>query len=157
MWDPPRPGIETVSPALAGGFLTTGTPGKSLLLPFKKSWELDSVLRFYIDSLCWPSNNPIRIQCCCSVMSDSLWPHGQLHARLPCLSPTPGACPNSCPLRWWCLSTVSSSVIPFSSCLQSFPASGSFPMSQFLHQVAKGLEFQPQHQSFQWIFRTDFL
>ena len=55
--------------------------------------------------------------------------HGQ-HARLPCPSPTPGACSNSCPLSWWCYSIISSSVIPF-SCLQSLPASGSFPMSQF--------------------------
>ena len=66
-----------------------------------------------------------------SVMSDSLWPHGLQHARLPCLSPTPGACSNSCPLSWSCHPTILSSVIPFSSCLQSFPASESFPMSQF--------------------------
>ena len=66
-----------------------------------------------------------------SVLSDSLWPHGFQHARLSCLSPTPGAYSNSCPLRWWCHPTISSSVIPFSSHLQSFPVSGSFPMSQF--------------------------
>ena len=65
----------------------------------------------------------------CSVVSDSLWLHGLQHARLPCPSPSPGACSNSCPLSWWCLPTISSSVVPFSSCLQSFPASGSFPMS----------------------------
>ena len=64
-------------------------------------------------------------------MSDSLQPHGLQHARLPCLSPTPGACSNSCPMSQWYHLTISSSVIPFSSCLQSFPASGSFPMSQF--------------------------
>ena len=58
-------------------------------------------------------------------MSNSLQPHGLQHARLPCSSPTPGACPSSCPLSWWCHPTISSSVIPFSSCLQSFPASGS--------------------------------
>ena len=52
------------------------------------------------------------------------------HARLPCTSPSPGACSNSCPLSQWCHPTISSSVVPFSSCLQSFPASGSFPMSQ---------------------------
>ena len=67
----------------------------------------------------------------CSIMSDSLWLHGLQHTRLACLSLTPGACSNSCPLSQWCHSTISSSVIPFSSCLQSFPASGSFPMSQF--------------------------
>ena len=65
-----------------------------------------------------------------SVMSNSLWPHGLQHARLPCPSPFPGVCSNSCPLNQWCHPTISSSVIPFSSCLQSFPASGSFPMSQ---------------------------
>ena len=64
-------------------------------------------------------------------MSDSLWPHGLQRARLPCPSPTPGACPNSCPLSQWCHPTISSSIIAFSPCLQSFPASGSFPMSQF--------------------------
>ena len=64
-------------------------------------------------------------------MSDSLRPHGLQHARLPCPSPTPRACSNSCPSSWWCHPTISSSVVPFSSCLQSFPASGSFPMSQF--------------------------
>ena len=66
-----------------------------------------------------------------SVMSNSLWPHGLQHARIPCPSPTPGTYSNSCPLRWWCHPTISSSVIPFSSCLPSFPASGSFPKNQF--------------------------
>ena len=65
-----------------------------------------------------------------SVMSDSLWLHGLQHARPPCPSPTPRAYLNSCPLSWWCHPTVSSFVVPFSSHLQSFPASGSFPMSQ---------------------------
>ena len=73
-------------------------------------------------------------------MSDSLWPHGLQHARLPCPS-TPRACSNSCPLSPWCHPTVSSSVIPFSSCLQSLPASGSFPMSQFLASVVKDWSF----------------
>ena len=66
-----------------------------------------------------------------SVVSDSLWPHElQQHARLPCPSPAPGVHPNPCPLSQWCHPTISSSVIPFFSCPQSFPASGSFPMSQ---------------------------
>ena len=65
-------------------------------------------------------------------MSNSLRPHALLHARPPCPSPTPGACSNSCPSSRWCHPTISSSAVPFSSCLQSFPASGSFPMSQFL-------------------------
>ena len=66
-----------------------------------------------------------------SVVSDSLRPHGLQHARLPCASPTPGACSNSCPSSQWCHPTISSSVVTFFSCLQSFPASGSFPVSQF--------------------------
>ena len=67
----------------------------------------------------------------CSVMFDSLRPYGLQHARLPCPSPTPGACSNSCPLSQWCHPTISSSVTLFSSRLQSFPASGSFPLNQF--------------------------
>ena len=71
-----------------------------------------------------------QYQFSCSVMSDSLRLHGLQHARLPCPSPSPGACSNPCPLSRWCHPTVSSSVAPFSSCPQSLPASGSFPMSQ---------------------------
>jgi len=89
-----------------------------------------------------------------SVMSDSLRPHVLQQARPPCPSPTPRVYSNSCPLSRWCHPTISSSVVPF-SCLQSFPASGSFPWVSSLYQAAKVLEFQPQ--SFQWIFRADFL
>ena len=67
-----------------------------------------------------------------SVVSDSLWPHGLQHARPPCPSPTPGVYSNSCALKQWCHPTISSSVGPVSSCHQSFPASGSFQMSQLL-------------------------
>ena len=67
----------------------------------------------------------------CSVMFDSLRPHGPQHARPPCPSPAPGVDSNSCPLSRWCHPTISSSVIPFSSRLQSFPVSASFPISQF--------------------------
>ena len=66
-----------------------------------------------------------------SLVSDSLWPHGLEHARLPCPSLTPGACSNSFLSNQWCHPTISSSVVPFSSCFQSFPASGSFLMNQF--------------------------
>ena len=66
-----------------------------------------------------------------SVMSNSLQPHGLQHARLPYPSPTPRACPNSCRSGWWCHPTISFSVVPFSSCFQSFPASGCFLRSQF--------------------------
>ena len=67
----------------------------------------------------------------CSDVSNSLQSHGLQHARPPCPSPSPGTCSSSCPSSRWCHPTISSSVVPFSSCLQSFPASGSFPMSQF--------------------------
>ena len=70
------------------------------------------------------------VQFSCSDMSDSLWPRGLQHARPPCPSPTPGVYSNSCPLSWWCHPIISSSVVPSSSCPQSFPASGSFQMSQ---------------------------
>ena len=64
-------------------------------------------------------------------MSDSLWPHGVKHTRLPCSSLSPEVCSNSCPLSWWCHPTISTSIAPFSSCPQSFPASGFFPWNQF--------------------------
>ena len=66
----------------------------------------------------------------CSVTSESLQPHGLQHARLPCPSPSPGVCSNSCPLSWWCHPTISSSVALFFSCPQSYLASGPFPMNQ---------------------------
>ena len=91
--------------------------------------------------LLWPWDSPgkknsLNFPCLsvsqfnCSVVSDSLQPHGLQHARLPCPSPTPRGCSNSSPWSRWCHPTISSSVISFSSCLQSFSASGSFQMSQ---------------------------
>ena len=84
----------------------------------------------------WSASARKRIVCplsfSCSVMSDSLWPHGLQHTRLPHPSPSLRACSNSCPLSQWCYPTVSSSVVPFSSCFKSFPASGSFLMSQLV-------------------------
>ena len=74
-----------------------------------------------------------------SVMSDSLWPHKPQHARPPCLSPTLRVHPNSCPLSRWCHPAISSSVIPFSSCPQFFPASGSFQMSQLFISGAQSI------------------
>ena len=79
----------------------------------------------------WFSVFPLSVQFSCSVVSDSLQSHGLKNTRFPCPSPTPIAYTNSCPLSRWCHPTISSSVIPFSSHLQSFPASGSFPMNQF--------------------------
>ena len=71
------------------------------------------------------------VQFSCLVVSDPLQPHGLQYARPPCPSPTPGVDSNSCPLSWWCHPTISPFVVPFSSHLQFFPASGSFQMSQF--------------------------
>jgi len=96
-------------------------------------WEKELSWSLYqetnqLSSLCyWISS----VQSSCSVVSDFLRPHGLQHARPPCPSPTPGACSNSCPSRQWCHPTISPPVVPFSSCLQSFPASGSFLRSQF--------------------------
>ena len=89
-------------------------------------------------------------------MSDSLQPHGLQHARPPYSSPTPGACSNSRPLSRWCHSTISSSVAPFASCPQFF-SDGLLQWVCPSQQVANVLELQLQHQSFQWIFRVDFL
>ena len=94
---------------------------------------------------------------CCSIAQ--LCPTLRLHGLQPAMLPSPSACPrvcsNSCPLSRWYHPTISSSVVPFFSCLHSFPASGSFHWIGSLHQVAKVLELQ--HQSFQWVFRIDFL
>ena len=77
----------------------------------------------------WPSVSSVQLSL--SVMPNSLQPHGLQHTRSPCPSPTPGVYSNSFPLSRWCHPTISSFVVPFSSCLKSFPASESFPMSQF--------------------------
>ena len=83
-----------------------------------------------MDYLGWPSIVISSVQFSPSVVSDSLRPRESQHARPPCPSPTPGVYSNSCPSSWWCHPTIASSVIPFSSCPQSLPVSGSFPMSQ---------------------------
>ena len=89
------------------------------------------ILSFVSFLLLVPRYSGVPVQFSCLVVSDSLWPYGLQHTRLPCPSPTPGAYSNSCPLSRWCHSTISSSVVPFFSCLQSFPASESFPVSRF--------------------------
>ena len=95
------------------------------ILP-SSAYGFNSVL-FY----CLLFSSSCAVQFSCSVVSVSWWPHVLQHARLPCSSPTPGACSNSCPSSRWCHPTISCSIILFSSCLQFFPASGSFPMSQY--------------------------
>ena len=107
--------------------------------------------------LCWLQSQFVVQVFSPSVIFDSLWPLELQRTRLPCPSPSPRAYSNSCPLSQWCHPTISFSVIPFSSCLQPFPTPGSFLMSRLSHQVAKVLELQLHHQSFQWIFRIDLL
>ena len=94
-------------------------------------WESQACQRIYSHASNWHSNcGGSSVQFSCSVVSDSLWPHESQHARPPCPSPTPGVRSNSCPSSRWCHPAISSSVVPFSSCPQSLPASGTFPMSQ---------------------------
>ena len=85
----------------------------------------------FVKYLLYIYENYMIFPCCCSVTKSCpiLWPHGLQHTRLPCLPLTPGICSNSCPLSRWCHRTISSSVVPLSSCPQSFPASGSFLMT----------------------------
>ena len=89
-------------------------------------------------------------------MSDSLQTHKPQHARPPC-APAHRVHPNPCPLSRWCHPTISSSVVPFSSCLQSFPTSGSFQMSQLFASGSQNIGVSASNQSFQWTPRTDFL
>ena len=93
--------------------------------------------------LSWPKIQFSSVQFSRSVVYDFLWPHEPQHARPPCPSPTPGVHPNPCPLSRWCHPTILTSVIPFSSCPQSLPASGSFQMSQLF-----SIRLQMQNQVF---------
>ena len=133
----------------------------SVLLHFRhwKNMFLDMVL-FHLG--CQEAQNNIlylfkSYLLCHLVVSYSLRLNGLQHARLPSPSPSPRVCSYSCPLSWWCHSAVSSSVIPFSSCLQYFPAWGSFPMSWRFTSGGQSIGVSVQHQFFQWIFRVDFL
>ena len=87
----------------------------------------ESESHWVVSKFLWPCIAPVSVQ---FSSGRSFWSHGLQHARPPCPSPTPRVYSSSCPLSWWCHSTISSSVVPFCSCLQSFPASGSFPMGQ---------------------------
>ena len=90
-------------------------------------------------------------------MSETLRPHGLQHVRLPCPSLPPGVCSGSCPLSWWCHSAISSSVAYFSTCSQSFPASGSFSISWLFALGGQIIGASASAPVFQWIFRVDFL
>ena len=97
------------------------------------------------------------VQFSCSVMTDFLRPHGLQHVRPPCPSPTPGVYSNSCPLSRWCHPTTSSSVVPFSSRLLSFPSSGSFQMGQFFTSGGQSIGVSTSASVLPMNFRTDFL
>ena len=101
-------------------------------------WPFRSLL-FFCLSFYWVVFYYSSVQFSGSVVSDSLWPHGLQHARLPCPSPTPRAYSNSCPLCQWCHPTISSFVAPFSSRLQSFPTSGYLPMSWFFRSGGQSI------------------
>ena len=105
----------------------------------------------------WVMHNMWSVQFSRSVVSDSLRPHGLQHTRPPCPSPTPRTYSNSYPLSQWCQPTISSLLSPSPSAFNLSQHQGLFKWVSSSHQVAKVLEFQLQHQSFQWIFRTDFL
>ena len=127
-------------------------PRAAMPLTFNNPWGISG----WSEALCAPGN--LVGQFSRSVMSDSLRPHGLQHTRLPCPSPTLGAWSNSCPLSQWCLPTISSSVIPFSSHLQSFPAPGSFPMSQFFPTGGQSIGVSKYWSLGSWLFlRTDFM
>ena len=112
---------------------------------------------------CWPETITTllisyqSVQFSRSVVSDSLWPHESQHTRPPCPSPTPGVHPNSCASSRWCHPAVSSFVIPFSSCPNPSQQQNLFQWINSSHEVAKVLEFHPQHQSFQRTSRTGLL
>ena len=130
--DLPDPGIEPVSlrcPAPAGGFFTTST-----------TWEIPI---------------SVSVQFSCSVVSDSLWPHALQHSRPPCPSATPGAYLNSCPSSRWCHLILCHPIVLPPSVFPSMRIFFKWVSSS--HQVAKESGLQLQNQSFQWIFRTDFL
>ena len=137
---------------------------KGWLLLVWREREQDSDLRLYLQNviiyICKSSEFTAypgqihSVQFSHSVVSDSLQPHEPHHTQPPCPSTTPRVYSNSYRLGRWCHPTISS-VVPFSSHLQSFPATESFQMSQFFMSGGQVLELQ--HQSFQWIFRTDFL
>ena len=104
----------------------------SLRISFQKSFHV--IINIIMSNLQFST-----VQFSRSVIFDSLQPHEPQYTRPPCPSPTPRVHPNPCPLSWWCHPTISSSVVPFSSCPQSFPASGSFQMSQLSASVGQSI------------------
>ena len=125
-----------------------------------KCWTfvLQISINHTLDLICFPLyHQDGSVQFSCSIVSDSLRPHGLQHARPPCPSPNPGIYQNSCPLSQLCHSTMNLLSSPSRPALNLSQHCGPFKWVSSSHQVAKVLEFQLQHQSFQWITRTDFL
>ena len=116
-----------------------GYGAQSPALGKKKLWAHKTIACTWEES-----HRKVPVQFSHSIVSDSLQHHESQHARPPCPSPTPGVYSNSCPLSQWCHPTISSSVALFSSCLQSFPASGSFPVSQFFTSGGRSVEGSKQ-------------
>ena len=171
------------SPALAGRFFTNEPPEfvpNSIVVDLLFGLRADSWILLLLDSICcnilfwlkymrksWLhtvgeeryfysfSDNFSSVQFSHSVMSDSLRPHEPQHSRPPCPSPTPGVHPNPCPLSRWCHPNISSSVVPFPPAPNPSKHQSLFKWVSSSHQVAKVLEFQLQHKSFQWTPRTD--
>ena len=112
------------------GLHITEALAKAMIFPTAHNWTNESLLPLKWDKSTTKWIQFSSVQFSHSVTSNSLWPHEPQHARLPCPSPTPGVYPNPCPLSRSCHPPISFSFVPFSSCPQSFPASGSFPMSQ---------------------------
>ena len=144
---------------MEGRFLTTGLPGKSqasLVAQLVKSppamQEIPVQFLGQEDPLEKGSAQFSR-----SVVSDSLRSHEPPHARPPCPSPTPRVYANSCPLSQWWHPTISSSIVPFSSCPQPFPASGSFEMSELFESGGQSIGVSASTSVFQWTLRTDLL
>ena len=123
----------------------TTSQGKA---PFQSTWKSGKYQKWVQFS---------SVQFSRSVVSDSLQSHELQHARLPCPSPTPGVHSNSCPLSWWCHPTISSSVLTFSSCLQSFPASGSFRMNQLFTSGGQSIGVSALASVLTMSTRTDLL
>ena len=104
-----------------------------------------------------PKLDIFQFQFSCSVVSDSLRPHESQHARPPCPPPTPGVYSNSCPSSWWCHPAISSSVVPFSSCPQSLPASGSFPMSQLFASGGRTIDSKKYAKKYSKKIKSDIV
>ena len=121
----------------------------------KKSWRLQSIKAVEKTTFSFPSIQFSSVQLSHSVVSNSLWPHRLQHA--PCPSPNHGVDPNSCTLSLWCHPTISSSVSPFSSCLQSFQVSGYFPVSQFFASDSQSIGVSHSTSVLSMTLRTDLL